>query len=238
LLREAESRLLESFGVTELQIDMLQNAGVAAGVGVDWKNFGFKFDQEAQLYRRQPKLVLLLPFPHEKRGSVAWLWPELEVRSESSFGPALGRGVFATRDLRPGLCIPVLGHEISENERQQLVRKNKALYVFDSSTVGLIDGDPRIHPDKINRVGNYGLSIALMVNEPPPRNKANCAFGANTLQVRRRVAKGEELLVHYGDSYERPYKVGQRCLHTKEPADTRKLVKMLQDILRQAERRA
>jgi hypothetical protein len=185
-----------------------------------------------QLIRVQTKVVLL-PLLQET-GDHLWFWPELEVKPAD-----FGLGVFACCDLKPGLCIPVVGREITEAERQKLFDANRAQYVFQNSRGQLFDGNPRNDRKKRRKpvqqpVACSGLSIALMINEPRPRHKANCAFAANTVQVRRHIPKGAELLVHYGDDYQRPdYKVGQRCFHTREPVGTYELVQMLQEHVKQ-----
>ena len=61
---------------------------------------------------------------------------------------------------------------------------------------GCIDGDPTQHPYK--DVGYFGLSIDMMLNEA---NNPNCAFReSNYVQLVRKVKKGQELTVYYGDS--------------------------------------
>lgn len=219
LVREAADTLLHTDGVTRLMI-----VGKDHPDSHNLKKSGFRELADGS-WLREPKRVLLLPFVE----SGIWFWPELEVRAESSFGPELGRGVFAKTDLRPGLFFPIFGTPISEAEHKRLIRTNQQQFVFAKGRGEprlLLNGDPRC-----SLPGRHGLEIALMVNEPPPRVKANCALGPNTLQVRRFIAKGEELLVHYGDSYTRSYKVGQRCHHTVEP---REAVTLMNDYVKEA----
>jgi len=124
--------------------------------------------------------------------------------------------VFATQDLKPGLCIPVVGRKITKEEFKILLDQDRAQYVFEARSQ-LLDG----------KWSCRGLEIALKINEPPPHTRANCAFGGLTVQIRRPIAQGEELLVHYGEHYQRNYKVGLRCLHLPEPKGTKRRVSHL-----------
>lgn len=165
---------------------------------------------------------LTVLMPSLSRENVFW-WPELRV-AESGIAGA-GLGVFATRNLPRGLCIPVVGRRVSAAEARELIETERAQYLFQAPGQFL---DGRVADGRgADGRGAGGLEIALLANEPPPRTKANCAFGNYTLQLRRPVAEGEELFVHYGNGYHRDYHVGQRRLHLKETAEIRKKVREL-----------
>ena len=160
--------------------------------------------------RTRPKLLVL---PLSTGPGPGFYWPELELR-QSDFG----LGVFAKTDLRRGLFFPLLGEPITQKEQEQRERKGVAQYMFQSSAGDWFDGRPQFMPFQL--VGSLGLAAMLMVNEPPSRVTANCAFNQNSVEVCRAVSAGEELFVHYGDRYLRDYKVGRRRQHSKEPKGT------------------
>ncbi len=148
-------------------------------------------------------------------------WPELSV-AQSRFG----RGVFASKDILPGTCFPVLGEPVSQSEFDQRHSLGLATHVF-----RLIDGTPAWNPD-LDAVGAKGLSILLMINEPSPKTKANCLFTSNTVMVATKIAKGQELTVHYGQSYKREYKVGQRAIQKyKEPKNSVFVVRKYMELI-------
>jgi hypothetical protein len=168
-----------------------------------------------------PKLTLLMPF-RDRETSMFW-WPELCVRESTVAGAGLG--VFAARPLRAGWCIPMVGRKITVAEAQELMETDRAQYLFDAAGQ-YIDGR---EAGREAAARGRGLGMAMLVNEPPPHCRANCAFGSSTLQIRRPVAAGEELFVYYGEHYGRSYEVGQRALHLRETGDIRKRVKELWD---------
>jgi hypothetical protein len=129
--------------------------------------------------------------PKEK-GDRGYTWPALAVRqSQQNVGGGLG--VFATRKLKPGIMIPILGHRVAQADG--LTHG----WVYYGSIKGAVDGHPSINPYK--GVGSFGLSIAMMVNEPT-RAKPNCIFKMDHIVIAEPIRKGEELTVYYGKNYE------------------------------------
>jgi hypothetical protein len=89
------------------------------------------------------KAVILKPV----REVLGWIWPQLEVKQSKEKGA--DQGLFAKVDLLPGTVIPYLGKRTTK----------RGTHIFNG-----LDGNPKILPYK--GVGNRGLSIAAMANEP------------------------------------------------------------------------
>jgi hypothetical protein len=96
-----------------------------------------------------------------------------------------GQGLFAKVDLLAGTVIPYLGKPTTR----------RGTHIFNG-----LDGNPKILPYK--GVGNRGLSIAAMANEPATK-KPRCKFTRGYLVVAQKVKAGEELTVYYGPDYHR-----------------------------------
>jgi hypothetical protein len=135
---------------------------------------------------RPPKRKSRILLPKYDGG---FYWPELEVKQSNEKNA--GNGLFAKVPLRAGTVIPSLG----------VLTKKKGTHVYDGQ-----DGNPKINPFK--GVGNWGLSIAMMANEPL-RKKPRCKFMRGYLVVAMHVKAGEELTVYYGNNYRRGYSLAK-----------------------------
>ena len=131
-----------------------------------------------------------------------FIWPGLEVRNS----PGKGNGVFATEDIPAGTEIPILGEPYwdepsAEQESHSWVvypRSMKKLAEYKDASL-----DARPTNDPYRKTPNFGLSIAMVVNEAP-WPQFNSAFReSNYLQIIRDVKRGEEITCDYGHSYER-----------------------------------
>ena len=139
-----------------------------------------------------PRAFLLQP---TKVGECEYIWDGLETKSTVT----AGLGVFATKPLLAGAMIPIIGKKMSESEVEKRKQKHELVHAWIKNTLtGPVNGDPSISPYK--NVGNYGLSIAMMLNEPS-RKKPNCIFKLDHVVVAQRVKAGEELTIFYGDDY-------------------------------------
>ena len=119
-----------------------------------------------------------------QRGVCQFHWNGLEAKRSRERGAGLG--LFATGKLRAGTVIPMLGKKTNIRTGTHLFNGR--------------NGFPGLHP--FQHVGYFGLSIAMMANEPA-RRKPNCILKKIGLVVARDIAAGAELLVYYGDSYRR-----------------------------------
>ena len=153
------------------------------------RTWQFKVGGEWQDAHVEPNVPILQP----NWDGEGFVWPDLELKVAGK----KGLGVFAARDLPKGTAIPILGEK--KEERYCTNRHNIGYYDKSRPGTGFrgcIDGDPTQHPYK--DVGYFGLSIAMMLNEA---SKPNCAFReSNYVQLVRKVKKGQELTVYYGDS--------------------------------------
>jgi hypothetical protein len=129
-------------------------------------------------------------------GSAGFAWPCIEVRMSTI--EKGGAGVFATQNLKPGLMFPLIGRSIPEDTFAQMQQNGTCTHCW-VTTRGPVDGHPSINP--FHNVGNRGLSIAMMINEPT-RTKPNCIFKLDHVITARRIRKGEELTIYYGAQYE------------------------------------
>jgi hypothetical protein len=119
-----------------------------------------------------------------------YVWNDLEIKQSEEAGA--GDGVFAARLLPVGTMIPILGKKVDldlHNFTHGWVYRNKQA----------VDGNPSIKPYK--GVGNNGLSIAMMINEPTKR-KINCIFKLDHVVVAKPIKQGNELTIDYGREYE------------------------------------
>jgi hypothetical protein len=131
--------------------------------------------------KKTAKRIALILMP--VREGLGWTWPQLEVKQSKEKGA--GQGLFAKVDLLAGAVIPYLGKPTTK----------RGTHIFNG-----LDGNPKISPYK--GVGNRGLSIAAMTNEPVTK-KPRCKFTRGYLVVAQKVKAGEELTVYYGPDYHR-----------------------------------
>jgi hypothetical protein len=133
-------------------------------------------------------ISILLPV---KVGYCKYTWKELEVKESKEKNA--GQGVFAKESLRVGTMIPIIGKQVSSEVRgtHTWVRHGKKK---------AIDGNPEIKP--YDGIGNFGLSIAMMINEST-KKKPNCKFRYDYVVVCSPIKKGQELILYYGNDYNR-----------------------------------
>jgi len=135
----------------------------------------------------------------------------LSVKVRKSTIPGAGVGVFATQDLPRGFQLPYLG-KVYKGEFDQIIkaigRRNDLMYIFHDETNDLvIDAHPRYN--------SIGCNVCFRMNEPPKGRKASFEFvrsrgwtkDLTTIVARsvRKIKKGEELFVDYGDQYDRSH---------------------------------
>ena len=130
-----------------------------------------------------------------------FIWPGLEVKS----APGKGNVVFATEDIPAGTEIPILGEPYwdepsAEQESHSWVvypRSMKKLAEYKDASL-----DARPTNDPYRKTPNFGLSIAMVVNEAPWPHFNSAFRESNYLQIIRDVKKGEEITCDYGHKYE------------------------------------
>ena len=132
-----------------------------------------------------------------------WTWSNFEVRS--SIGR--GHGLFTLNPVNMYTWIPHFG----------LQNKGRLYTVFCTSFNYYIDGDPekctftyKNSKGEHVQVGSKGLAITMMINEPNPGQTANCILTSNGIIIAKALNSDTELLVSYGDSYTRNYKIGRK----------------------------
>jgi len=133
------------------------------------------------------------------------------VRVAKSTIPGAGVGVFASQDLPKGFQLPYIG-KVYKGEFDQIVKAigqtNDLLYIFhDESNNLVIDGHPRYN--------SIACNVCFRINEPPKGTKASLEFVSSkgwakelsTISARatRKIKKGQELFVDYGDQYDRSH---------------------------------
>jgi hypothetical protein len=123
-----------------------------------------------------------------------YVWDGLEVKQSKEKGAGLG--VFATKALPVGTMIPIIGQHHPGAAPSALTHA----WEYYGKARGYIDGNPSIKPFK--KVGNYGLSIAMMINESTTKIMT-CKFKKDHVVVATRLKAGEELTVYYGPAYEK-----------------------------------
>lgn len=126
-------------------------------------------------------------------------WPGLALRASTM--SAAGQGVFATEDLPVGTMIPILGSLVSDrlgSERSSHVWCHRKPMRGTVSQL-VVDGYPQILPYR--GIGNFGSSIAMMVNEASVVEQ-NCVFLLDHVCVAKPVPRGTELTVYYGGLYD------------------------------------
>ena len=135
------------------------------------------------------RAVLLAP---RRGGDGSYAWDDFEVRA-SGEGPDAGLGLFATRALSAGLMVPIVGELVaSEEEALRLVAADEFTHGYQYDDGRYVDA----------RAHLGGLAIWARANEPT-RKRPNCVYKLDCLVTARRVRKGEELVVYYGDAYTR-----------------------------------
>jgi hypothetical protein len=128
------------------------------------------------------KAKILEPIPD---GNDAFVWAQFEVR-KSQFGDFMG--VYAKQNIAKFTVIPILGME-------EEIPSNKTHIWVRSPTVR-VNGHPSLYPH--NEIGNFGLSIVMLINEPS-QGSPNCVFRGNSCLIQRPLQAGEELTIYYGD---------------------------------------
>jgi hypothetical protein len=131
------------------------------------------------------------------------------VQVKRSSVKGAGVGVFAKKDLPKGFQVPYLG-KLYRGEFELIVKllDGNALYIMhDDENSIVIDGHPRYN--------SLACNVGFRINEPPPGTKPSMEFVSTTgwakafttisAKTTRKVRKGEELFVDYGDSYDRSH---------------------------------
>jgi hypothetical protein len=129
-----------------------------------------------------------------KEGQRKYVWEGLEVRKTKH-----GNGVFASKNLKKGLMIPILGLPLY---KQPVKPADTHHWEYQNNSLkGVhIDGRPKAKPfHSYQGVGSFGLAVAMMLDES---TRPNCFFKFNYLVVGRTVKAGGQLTTWYGDSYQ------------------------------------
>jgi hypothetical protein len=133
-----------------------------------------------------------------------YVWNELEVKTAHRNKKAIGNGLFAKKKLKAGTIVVNLGQKVGKQTVKSWddARASHAIPRHD----GYVDGKPipANHPNS-EGVAFFGLSITNQINEPPRGTRPNCVFHFNQTVVMVDIEKGEELLVFYGDVYNRSH---------------------------------
>ena len=101
-------------------------------------------------------------------------------------------GVFAKKELHPGVMIPIIAYpQMGDNTQHEWYYGGYRM-----------NGSPLLCPYK--DVGSRGFAIAMMVNEASKARDMNCALSSyGHLVVIKTCGQGEELLTWYGKDYDR-----------------------------------
>ena len=130
-------------------------------------------------------------------------------------GPGKGLGLIATADLPRNSRLPYHGALIDQKTYDNFERRNKRHpekkyidYIMNTSLPGqYVDA----HPRRLNSEEFFGSRV----NEPGPGETANMIIRYEkhwpVLVSVKKITAGQELLLHYGPSYDRLYKVGRRA---------------------------
>jgi len=156
----------------------------------------FYVKKEAPKRGRRKKVGTIM-HPVMDTDGCSWSWPLLELKNT---GDSRGLAVFAKENIRAGTMIPILGHVLTKLESYDIVARRGLShgYMYRNMAIA-IDGNPRLNPR--HNIGNFGLSVAMMLNEPS-RKKPTCKFKMDHVVTGKSIKKGEELTIWYGDSYE------------------------------------
>jgi len=149
------------------------------------------------------RLFALLLQPQETKGQ--WIWPDLEVKQSRQSSDA-GQGVFATRRLRAGTMITIVGVEKTEEQMLALIKADRFTHGYILSDGTILDGQGE----------HQGLTLWARINEPT-RRKPNCIFKLDCVVVAQPIKAGEELTVYYGEDYTRDYPFKNAYLHRDYP---------------------
>jgi hypothetical protein len=123
-----------------------------------------------------------------------YIWDEIEIRPSKCMG---GFGVFAKKNLPPGLMIPIVGHIVHNSQLHARNISHVWKYSAHSYLKGYsIDG----HPSR----DTFGLAIAMFINESSHK-RMNCIsrIYSECVIVAQNIKKDEELTFYYGSRYER-----------------------------------
>jgi hypothetical protein len=134
--------------------------------------------------------------PTKVKNKCAFVWNDLEVKRVRG----RGKGVFAKKDLPAGTAIPIWGVEVKEWEENDYEASHG--WARRIAPRQKLDGHPSVFPHK--GIGSFGLSIAMMLNEPS-KGRPNCLFLEDSVVVQTDVHRTEELTVWYGDEYDREF---------------------------------
>lgn len=126
-----------------------------------------------------------------------YTWEDLEVKESKD----CGKGVFAASNLKKGTVIPIIGREYKEGDKKTHIYEFDKKYKDERLRGKIIDGRPS--GNEYKDVANFGLSIAMMINEPTGRFVPNCVFKRDSVILTKDVKMGNELFIYYGDTYER-----------------------------------
>ena len=124
-------------------------------------------------------------------------WPKFDVRPSNKEG----YGLFAREPLRRNDLIPILGRRI---EPEAYSRRPFSAYKIQIGHSTLL----QLNPDgAVTAMGAYGgRAITAMINEPIEGERVNTRIKGGYYMVIRDIEPGEEVLVDYGDAYERHYR--------------------------------
>ena len=103
--------------------------------------------------------------------------------------------VVTADELLPGTLIPILGTLINKGE---ITGPRTHAYQNAHLSRFVVDGHPSTDPYK--GIGNKGLSIAMMANEPSKTSQATATFTHDYLRILKRLVKGDEITVIYARS--------------------------------------
>jgi exonuclease III len=105
------------------------------------------------------------------------------------------RLVVTAEELLPGTLIPILG-----TLTQKGGASGKETHAYQNANLSnfIVDGHP--NTDTHEGVGNRGLSIAMMANEPSATSKATATFTQDYLRIIKKLTKGDEITVVYATS--------------------------------------
>ncbi len=163
--------------------------------------------RKKKLKPRMSGAVYMVP---EKINECSWIWPLLEVKQSIQTNHPCN-GVFTKHILRKKTMIPVIGIKLlqTDHDIRMFYRysKNIADTTFPPGTFThgwdvtdySINGNPKLFTHE--KVGSFGLAIAMMVNEPT-NDQPNCIFKQNHLITIKTIQPGEELTVYYGSDYD------------------------------------
>lgn len=122
------------------------------------------------------------------------MYPKIVVKKSSA-----GKGLFADEDIKKGTrIIQYIGRKIDNKEAEEKANR----YIFEVNSKWSLDGSPTYN---IARYANHSCDPnGITASYPGARHKIY-------IEARRKILKGEEITVDYGEEYTSVYIKKENC---------------------------